>query len=210
MVEQVSSLKTNVKCKNTPIGRIPVDWEVVRLGDICEVVKGNTLSRKNKEYSGGVVPSTIPKDTTGSQNNVISEEKLRCNERADNLFVLYEVRSVQHGLDKQKNSIVSKKRSKKDICSLLLPLPPISEQKGITDILSTVDQAIEKTKEIIEKTKALHRVLAPIQEQRKITLILSCIDSEIEQEVNYGERLELLKKGLMQQLLTGKIRVPRA
>jgi type I restriction enzyme S subunit len=73
-----------------------------------------------------------------------------------------------------------------------------------------VDQAIEKTKEIIEKTKALHKVLAPIQEQRKIALILSCIDNKIEQEVNYGERLELLKKGLMQQLLTGKIRVPRA
>jgi len=237
MVEQVSSLKTSVKYKDTPIGKVPVDWEVVRLGDICEVVRGNTLSRKNKKYSEGVAPSTIPKDITDSRSNVISEEKLRCNERAHNLFVLYVMRSFQHGLDKHRNDIISKRRPKKDMCSLLLPLPPIFEQKGIIEILRTVDEAIEKTKEIIEKTKALHKgmmleffscrtgherpkkaetseipgglELVMLKGQRSIASILSCIDTEIEQEANYRERLKLLKKGLMHQLLRGKIRVLR-
>ena len=39
MAEQVSSLKTGIKYKNTPIGKIPVDWELVRLGDICSIIE---------------------------------------------------------------------------------------------------------------------------------------------------------------------------
>jgi type I restriction enzyme S subunit len=51
------------------------------------------------------------------------------------------------------------------------PLPPLSEQKKIADILSTWDKAIETTQALIEK-------------------------------------LQLRKKGLMQQLLSGKKRLP--
>jgi len=37
MVEQVNSLRTGVKYKNTPIGKIPVDWEVVPLRAVSEI-----------------------------------------------------------------------------------------------------------------------------------------------------------------------------
>ena len=51
-------------------------------------------------------------------------------------------------------------------------------------------------------------VLIPsIDEQVKIAQILSSVDNEIEEYENKKEKLEELKKGLMQQLLTGKIRV---
>ena len=45
-----------------------------------------------------------------------------------------------------------------------------------------------------------------LQEQQKIALILSEVDDKIEQYKNKKEKLEELKKGLMQKLLTGKIR----
>ena len=50
-------------------------------------------------------------------------------------------------------------------------------------------------------------VIPPLNEQKRIGDILSSIDEEIEEESNHKEQLELLKKGLMQVLLTGKIRV---
>jgi type I restriction enzyme S subunit len=49
--------------------------------------------------------------------------------------------------------------------------------------------------------------LPKINEQIKIASILSNVDKIIESCVFKNEKLKLLKKGLMQQLLTGKIRV---
>ena len=46
-----------------------------------------------------------------------------------------------------------------------------------------------------------------IQEQQKIASILSGVDAYIQKNQQYKERLEKLKKGLMQKLLTGQIRV---
>jgi len=47
----------------------------------------------------------------------------------------------------------------------------------------------------------------PLPEQQKIATILSNIDSKITSQEQYKEKLEKLKKSLMQKLLTGEVRV---
>jgi type I restriction enzyme S subunit len=47
----------------------------------------------------------------------------------------------------------------------------------------------------------------PLEEQKKIASILSSVDEKIKKEEEYKAKLERLKKGLMQKLLTGEIRV---
>ena len=47
----------------------------------------------------------------------------------------------------------------------------------------------------------------PYPEQQKIASILSNLDLLIQQEKQYKEKLEKIKRGLMQQLLTGQTRV---
>jgi type I restriction enzyme S subunit len=49
-------------------------------------------------------------------------------------------------------------------------------------------------------------VLPPLSEQRRITAILPPLDEQIERESSHKKELETLKKGLMQVLLTGKLR----
>ncbi|MFH1515008.1 MAG: restriction endonuclease subunit S [bacterium] len=56
----------------------------------------------------------------------------------------------------------------------------------------------------LEETSIL---IPPIDEQHKIASILSEIDIKIENEQSYKSELEQLKKGLLQVLLTGKVRV---
>ena len=135
---------------------------------------------------------------------------------------------------------------------LKFAIPPLPEQKKITEVLSTVDQAIEKNKEIIEKTKELKKGLMqelltrgighkkfkkteigeipvewrvakiedccdildpqripspPFTEQERIAKVLSCVDEKIEKAMKRKENLGFVKKGLMQVLLTGKMRV---
>lgn len=50
-------------------------------------------------------------------------------------------------------------------------------------------------------------IIPTIKEQEKIASILSEVDKKIEEYENKKQKLEKLKKGLMQQLLTGMIRV---
>ena len=45
------------------------------------------------------------------------------------------------------------------------------------------------------------------KEQQKIATILSNIDAQINSQTQYKEKLERLKKSLMQKLLTGEVRV---
>jgi len=47
----------------------------------------------------------------------------------------------------------------KYLTNIRIPLPPLPEQKKIAEILSTVDQAIEKVSEAIEKTQRLEKGL---------------------------------------------------
>ena len=55
--------------------------------------------------------------------------------------------------------------------------------------------------------KKLKIPLPPKSEQDRIVNILSNIDSKIESQEQYKEKLERLKKSLMQKLLTGEVRV---
>lgn len=47
----------------------------------------------------------------------------------------------------------------------------------------------------------------PLEEQQKIASVLSNLDSQVKKQQEYKSKLETLKKGLMQKLLTGQIRV---
>ena len=55
--------------------------------------------------------------------------------------------------------------------------------------------------------KKMKIILPPINEQEQIASIVSNVDSQIQKEKLQKSNLEILKKGLMQKLLTGKIRV---
>ena len=49
--------------------------------------------------------------------------------------------------------------------------------------------------------------IPPFPEQKQIASILSNVDSQIQSQTQYKEKLERLKKSLMQKLLTGEVRV---
>lgn len=63
---------------------------------------------------------------------------------------------------------------------------------------------LEVSKKVVEDIKV---VIPSLEEQEKIASILSEVDKKIDDYENKKQKLEELKKGLMQQLLTGMIRV---
>jgi type I restriction enzyme, S subunit len=183
-VKQVGSLRTENRFKKTEIGRIPVDWEIVKLKDILSLNYGDGLpesKRKGDKYpvygSNGIVgyhddflvngPSIIvgrkgtigsitwsdsnfwPIDTTYYVITDTSKNSLR--------WLYYQLYALKLN---RLNTATGIPGLNRDVAlNLKIPLPLFSEQKKIAEILTTVDEAIEKSKEIIEKTKELKKGL---------------------------------------------------
>ncbi|MCO5382315.1 MAG: restriction endonuclease subunit S [Methanosarcina barkeri] len=59
----------------------------------------------------------------------------------------------------------------------------------------------------LSRIKEIEISLPSLPEQQKISSILSKVDSQIQDNQSYLRKLQELKKGLMQDLLTGKVRV---
>ncbi len=95
---------------------------------------------------------------------------LVCSEKIYNWFLFYKISALQNELEKIASGSTFKEISKKNIKSLMLHLAPLPEQKKIAEILTIVDEVIDK-------------------------------------QIQHKEQLDLLKKSLVQVLLTGKVRV---
>jgi type I restriction enzyme S subunit len=59
----------------------------------------------------------------------------------------------------------------------------------------------------LEVLKAIKILLPPLPEQKQIASILSSVDESIQKAKDKKSQLEKVKKGLMQDLLSGKVRV---
>ena len=76
-------------------------------------------------------------------------------------------------------------------------------------IRALIPELLGSTRDSINTTilENLSIIVPPIHEQHKIASILSGVDAYIQKNQQYKEKLKKLKKGLMQKLLTGQIRV---
>jgi Restriction endonuclease S subunits len=190
------------KFKETEIGLIPEDWEVVRLGEVAEISSGGSAPQ-GKEYFRGNNPfirvqhldndnyivkgcdyitdeavkkyklKLFPKDTIifpKSGASIYLEKRAKLPFDAYIVSHLMAVRSKSHLLlqDYLFFNLVSKKLSKdkadnyptlniSEVSQIPILLPPLEEQKAIADILSTVQNVIEKTEKVIDATKQLKK-----------------------------------------------------
>jgi len=73
------------------------------------------------------------------------------------LFYYYYFRFIRNLLNSLASGSTFKEISKSTLRNLHIPLPPLSTQKKIAEILSTADAAIQKVDEAIEKTQRLKK-----------------------------------------------------
>jgi len=206
--------------KDTEIGRIPKEWEVARVEDIFEVYGGTTPSTSNKEYWNGEILWVTPTDVTnlGGNLNLNGTEK-KITERAvkecslkvlqpGNLLLTSRatigftaINSSPVTINQGMAALIRKKENKTDetfYAYYFSSLKSYLEQLGAGSTFKEVSKAT---------IKKLRVPLPPLPEQRKIAEILSTVDKKLELERKRKEKLERIKKGLMNNLLTGKVRV---
>lgn len=173
-------MKNNSVQKN-----IPNQWRASKLGYLAVLKKGEQLNRLDMidsgefyALNGGISPSgNTDKWNTEANTITISEGGNSCGFVSFNRRRFwcgghcYAITNIKKGIDRDflyqllKNSENEIMRlrvgsglpniQKKNLIDFDLIIPPISEQKKISSILSTVDEGIQKTDEIIVATERL-------------------------------------------------------
>ena len=208
--------------KDTKIGRIPKDWEVVKVGDICKLQGGFAFKSADASESG---VRWFKIANVGINRVKWNDESFLPNgfEEKHSDFVLNEgdivvamTRPVLSGqlkicriLKNDSGSLLNQRVGRvvlKDNDDSIYFYQCFNTKHFIDSVegeLFGTDPPNISSK-IFENIKIL---LPPKQERGKIADILIEADAKIEKEEQEKAQLEQLKKGLMQQLLTGQKRV---
>ncbi len=218
MGNQISSLHMGQKFKRTPVGEIPVDWEVTTFGDSFQFLRtaNNARSDLNTYEKVGYLhygdlhmkwqtklrcdrvelpkihPSKVQGITRLQDGDLVMAD---ASEDYEGIGVAVEIsgqgqQEIVAGLhtillrDKEKTfadgfrgyiqyipGVHERIRevatgvsvyglSKRNLMGVSIPRPPIQEQKKIAEILSAVDDAIEKTTAIIKTTEKFKKIIA--------------------------------------------------
>ena len=98
---------------------------------------------------GTVAINKMPVATNqGFQNLVVKEG-------ADTLWLYYYVSSVKRELERRASGSTFLEISRDNVRSLPILLPPLAEQRAIAAVLDSIDEAIERTEEVIAATEVL-------------------------------------------------------
>jgi type I restriction enzyme S subunit len=204
--------------KDSPLGKIPKSWEVVKLSEVTMKIGDGLHSTpkyvdNSKYYFVNGNNLVNGKLTVSEKTKCVSEDEfLKHNINIDSSSILMSINgtignlafySGERVVFGKSACFISPRGMKLDRNYLYYYLQLTEVKKYFLNELTgtTIQNLSLKT---IRNTPTN---LPPIQEQQKIAEILSSVDEKlevlVEKKVNYQE----LKQGLMQQLLTGKIRV---
>ena len=192
---------------------IPEGWSVKKISDVGTTVSGGTPDTNNPEYWDGDVLWVTPSEVSVLQNRFILNTERRITERG--------LKQSSAKLLPVNSLIICTRATIGDCC---INKKPMCTNQGFKNIIvkdNNVDflyYLVTKNKhELIRKACGstfleiskkdidnLKFAIPPLPEQEKIALVLGAWDEAIEKLSGLIEQKKLLKKGLMQKLLTGK------
>ena len=203
--------------KQTELGQIPTDWEVKTIKELGVFLGGGTPSTKNESFWKGNIPWISSADLSDDDIEHISMTRFITQEAVNfsatqicpqgTILIIARVGVGKLALSQQKvctsqdfcNLIPSKENDSKFLAYALLPvMKRMSNESQGTSIKGVAVDEIKKVQIIVPSSKA---------EQTAIANILSDMDTEIATLETKLAKYRKLKTGMMQQLLTGKIRL---
>ena len=194
--------------KDSPLGIIPKEWEVKRLGEVCTFHNGRAYNQKELLSQGKYRVLRVGNFFTNS-SWYFSNLELEDVKYADDGDLLY-AWSASFGprFWKGEKVIYHYHIWKIDnfikVTNTYLYTFLLFDASNLTNTLQG-GTMVHVTKENMERR---YIAIPPIKEQDKICSILQLWDTAIEKQSELIEKLNLRKRALMQQLLTGKKRLP--
>ena len=202
--------------KMTELGEIPEDWEVKSLGEVANIIGGGTPSTTVAEYWNGNIEWFTPTEITDSQKYVSNSLRtITVSGLHNSSAKLLPTGTI---LLTTRATIGIAAITKKEVCTnqgfqslvvrnncdnefLYYVIPLLKEEMLSRASGSTFAEISSK------KLSTIQFSFPPKEEQTAIANVLSSMDKEIETLNIKLEKYRNLKNAMMQQLLTGKIRL---
>jgi type I restriction enzyme S subunit len=205
--------------KDTPIGTVPEEWGVYPCSELCKEITVGIVVTPAKYYTASGVPCL--RSFNIQENEIISKDLVYISPEANELHKksiihtgdVVAVRTGQPGT----SSAVPPAFDGANCIDLIIFRPndmirpgflscflnsPLAKRQVIAGQTGSVQQHFN-----IGMAEKLKVVLPPLYEQKKIASMLHLIHGKLKFEIEEKARLERIKRGLMDLLLTGKIRV---
>ena len=200
--------------KETEIGRIPKDWDVVKLHEVGEIFTGKTPPTSNSKYWNGEIPFITPGDMDEEKKYVRYTKRYVTLEGAEYVGRILPKNSILVvciGSTIGKTAMTSQESVTNQQINSILPRNG-NDPHFIYYAVSHRSKVLRSMAgaaavPIIRKTlfETLQIPLPPLEEQKKIAEILSTVDKAVETVDQAIKQAERLKKGLVQELLTNGI-----
>ncbi len=198
--------------KATALGIIPQEWEVMRLGDIVSITSGESPSLYHLKAEG-----KYPYVKVEDLNNCEKYQE-SSREYSDDNNTTIKAGSII--FPKRGASILNNKVriAAKDI-QMDSNMMAITPHTTIVDTEFLYIRILHERLYRIADTSSIPQInnkhiipykiaVPPLAEQRKIAEVLGVWDEAIEKQARLIEKLDLRKRGLMQRLLSAKLRLP--
>ena len=202
--------------KSSPLGIIPKDWEVKRLGEVCDIDKHSLSSNTNPNYEFDYI-SLSDVDSESFEITTTRQVFKSAPSRARRIVSKGDVIISTVRPNLQAFSLI-----KDDVNDLIVStgFAVLTPQKINGEYLYQYVFSQPITKQFyqlvvgsnypaVNSSDVFHLKIAvpPLPEQQRIVSVLSLWDTAIAKQAALIEKLTVRKRGLMQQLLTGKKRL---
>jgi type I restriction enzyme S subunit len=197
------------KFKDSPLGRIPEEWEVVRLGEVGEIIMGQSPASALVNQEGNGIPFLQGSAEFGVKYPLPKNWIVKPLKTAPIGSILISVRAPVGDINIANNvygigrGLSAIKINDSKVNNLFIWYNIYFYRNELVKISQGSTFEAVGYKEL----NNFLIPLPPLPEQQRIAEILSQIDKTIEKEEQYKEKLKRLKQGLMEDLLTGKVRV---
>jgi len=212
----------NIQLKETEIGPVPKDWEVVRLGEVLDFKNGINFKADQKGEKGILTIDVLNMYGNGIYVNL--NNLYRVDKNIDKNYLLKEgdLLFVRSSLKREGvgwTSLFKPTNEPVTFCGFIIRARIINKDiypEYITNYLRTEiarDNLISSSGKVAITNinqgmlGEIKIPLPPLPTQQKIASILSAIDAKIEAEENKKQALEELFKSLLHNLMNAKIRV---
>lgn len=200
--------------KDSPLGRIPVEWDIVPINSIGKIITGNTPSTKDLGNFGGNYMFVTPSDISGKEicktERTLTDKGMKFTRIVPkNSICVVCIGSTIGKIGIIKHECATNQQINTIICSENVDYNYIY-YACLAYLKRQLDIEVGLQAVPIVNKNTFSTLLIPLMgkpEQVRISHILNKIDYSIKDEQKYYNKLKAIKQGLMQDLLSGKVRV---